>query len=205
MTLRIADFIALAASSPLAPWCDQPPWLLTTGAAEIVLRLLAASGDDFRFDGDIAIHRTATIESGTLMKGPAIIGAHCFVAAGTYLRGGIWLDERCVVGPGSEVKSSFVFRGTRVAHLNFVGDTILGAEVNLEAGSIVANARNERRDKQIRVRIGAALQSTGVEKFGALIGDGVRIGANAVIAPGSLIRPGEVVPRLSLVDQDDMP
>jgi UDP-N-acetylglucosamine diphosphorylase / glucose-1-phosphate thymidylyltransferase / UDP-N-acetylgalactosamine diphosphorylase / glucosamine-1-phosphate N-acetyltransferase / galactosamine-1-phosphate N-acetyltransferase len=74
--------------------------------------------------------------------------------------------------------------------------------VNLEAGSILANFRNERPDKEIRVRIGTELQATGVEKFGALVGDGARIGANAVIAPGALIRPGQVVPRLSLLDQE---
>ena len=113
-----------------------------------------------------------------MVKGPAIIGAECFIANGAYLRGGVWLDERCIIGPGSELKSSFVFSGSKLAHLNFVGDTILGSDVNLEAGSVIANHRNERIDKQIRVRIGAMLHSTGVEKFGALVGDRVRIGAN---------------------------
>lgn len=42
---------------------------------------------------------------------------------------------------------------------------------------------------------------TGVDKFGALVGDGVKIGANAVVAPGAFIAPGMVVPRLVLLDQ----
>jgi NDP-sugar pyrophosphorylase family protein len=167
--------------------------------------MIAAMSAEFRRDGEVAIHRTATIESGAVVKGPAIIGARCFVAAGAYLRGGVWLDERCVVGPGAEVKSSFAFRGSKLAHLNFVGDTILGSDVNLEAGSVVANHRNERADKQVRVRIGTELLATGVEKFGALVGDGARIGANTVLAPGTLIKPGAVVPRLSLVDQEQGP
>lgn len=77
--------------------------------------------------------------------------------------------------------------------------------MNLEAGSIVANYRNERADKEIRIRRGGTLHGTGVEKFGALIGDRVRIGANAVIAPGALLLPGQVVPRLALVDQEAAP
>ena len=103
-----------------------------------------------------------------------------------------------------ELKSSFVFAGTALAHFNFVGDSVVGAGVNMEAGSIVCNHRNERADKQIFVRSGkgGALQGTGCEKFGALIGDGARIGANAVIAPGALLRAGQVVVRASLLDQE---
>jgi UDP-N-acetylglucosamine diphosphorylase / glucose-1-phosphate thymidylyltransferase / UDP-N-acetylgalactosamine diphosphorylase / glucosamine-1-phosphate N-acetyltransferase / galactosamine-1-phosphate N-acetyltransferase len=78
----------------------------------------------------------------------------------------------------------------------------LGSDVNLEAGSIIANYRNERADKRIRVRIATEQYATGVEEFGALVGDRARLGANSVVAPGALIRPDQVIPRLSLVDQE---
>ena len=67
--------------------------------------------------------------------------------------------------------------------------------------AIIANFRNESADKRIRVRRGDSLIDTGVEKFGALVGDGVRIGANAVLASGTLLDAGAIVPRLGLVDQ----
>jgi UDP-N-acetylglucosamine diphosphorylase / glucose-1-phosphate thymidylyltransferase / UDP-N-acetylgalactosamine diphosphorylase / glucosamine-1-phosphate N-acetyltransferase / galactosamine-1-phosphate N-acetyltransferase len=51
-----------------------------------------------------------------------------FIAAGAYVRGGCWLEANCVLGPGAELKSSFVFAGTKLAHFNFVGDSILGRE-----------------------------------------------------------------------------
>src|SRR5262249_37763796 len=156
----------------------------------------------FNRRGSIATHRTATIEDGAVIKGPAIIGARCFIAAGSYLRGGVWLDEGCTIGPGTELKSSFVFRRSKFSHFHFVGDSIVGSDVNLEAGSIIANYRNERADKQIRIRIGTELLAIGVEKFGAIVGDHSRIGANAVVAPGALIKPGQVVPRVSLFDQE---
>lgn len=60
---------------------------------------------------------------------------------------------------------------------------------------------NERVDKQISVRVDGQVVVTGLTKFGALIGDGSRIGANAVTSPGTLLPPGSVVPRLGLVDQ----
>jgi acetyltransferase-like isoleucine patch superfamily enzyme len=73
--------------------------------------------------------------------------------------------------------------------------------VNVEAGAMIANYRNERADKRIRIRVEGQEIDTGVDKFGALIGDHARIGANAVIAPGAILRPGAIVKRLSLVDQ----
>lgn len=199
----LASHIVGFAASPLGPWLADPPWRITAGAAAIVERLLTALEETefLRHDGS-AIHRAAIVEPGAVVKAPAIIGPDCFIAAGAYLRGGAWLDRGVILGPGAELKSSFLFAGTKLAHFNFVGDSILGSDVNLEAGSIVANYRNERADKQIRVRIGARLEATGVEKFGALVGDGARIGANAVLAPGSVISPGQIVPRLTLVDQE---
>ena len=198
-------YIAEFAASPLAKWGASMPWELPARAPDIVRELLAAlPADEFALEGDIAIHRSARVEAGAVLKGPLILGAGCFVAAGAYLRGGNWVDARCTIGPGTELKSSFVFAGTALAHFNFVGDSVIGAGVNMEAGSIVCNHRNERAAKEIFVRSGegGALQPTGCEKFGALIGDGARIGANAVVAPGALLRPGRVVGRASLLDQE---
>lgn len=200
--VRLRDFVELAPSSALSSLCDQTPWSIVVNVKQIVHDMLAAVDEAFDRQGEIAIHRTATIEAGAVIKGPAIIGAQCFIAAGSYLRGGVWLGEGCTVGPGVELKSSFVFRDTRLAHFNFVGDTILGSGVNLEAGSVIANSRNERADGKIRVRSATGLHAIDVKRFGALVGDRVRIGANAVIAPGSLIRPDQIIARMSLVDQD---
>jgi NDP-sugar pyrophosphorylase family protein len=206
MVATLAAFIFGFSSSPLRCWSDDQPWHITTRASAIVNDLLRGLRDkEFRVSGTIAVHRSATIEAGAMIKGPVVIGPGCFVASGAYLRAGVWLGEGCVVGPRAELTSSFVFAGSKLAHFNFVGDSILGNDVNLEAGSIVANHRNERVDKEIRVRQAGMLQGTGVEKFGALIGDRVRIGANAVIAPGSLLLPGQAVPRLALVDQEAAP
>ncbi len=206
--IDLAAYIAGFAGSPLAPWAASLPWELPLHAPDIVRRLLAGlPADDYLVDGDVAVHRSARVEPGAVLKGPLILGPGCFVAAGAYLRGGNWVDARCSIGPGVELKSSFVFAGTALAHFNFVGDSVLGAGVNMEAGSIVCNHRNERLDKQIFVRSGkggegGALRPTGCEKFGALMGDGVRIGANAVIAPGALLAPGRVVGRTALFDPE---
>ncbi|MNP47679.1 hypothetical protein D3C76_1417450 [compost metagenome] len=86
-----------------------------------------------------------------------------------------------------------MFGGSKLAHFNFVGDSVLGAGVN-------ANYRNERADKAVNVRVDDVLVPTGCDKFGALLGDGCRLGANAVVAPGGLLLPGTVIRRLALYD-----
>lgn len=125
---------------------------------------------------DAAIHRTAHIEDGAAIKGPALIGPGCFIASSALLRGGCWLERDCIIGPSCELKTSFVFAGGKLAHLNFVGDSVIGAGVNIEAGAMITNYRNESTDKRIRIRIGENVIETGVEKFGALVGDGAKIG-----------------------------
>jgi len=201
--LLLSDFIESLAASPLARWRSSAPWELTTQSETIVRRLLGELATaEFHIANEVAVHRTATVEVGAVLKGPLILGPHCFVAAGAYLRGGNWVAERCTFGPGSELKSSFVFAGTKLAHFNFVGDSILGADVNLEAGSIVCNYRNERDDKEIRVRVGDTLHRSGCQKFGALVGDHGRIGANAVLAPGVILRPMSLVLRGSVRDDE---
>ncbi len=201
--LKISRYIDSFARSPLGRWRDLQPWELTARAPALVRELLAILPmEAFSVADEIAVHHSAIVEEGAVLKGPLILGAGCFVAAGAYLRGGNWLAEDCLIGPGVELKSSFLFAGTRLAHFNFVGDSILGADVNLEAGSILCNYRNERIDKEILVRAQGVLIRTGCEKFGALVGDGSRIGANAVVAPGALLLPGTVVPRTALWDQE---
>jgi NDP-sugar pyrophosphorylase family protein len=199
---ELARHIAGFRTSGLAAQGNLAPWELTRHFRKIVRQLLGEASADggYTLDGDIAVHRTATVEAGAVLKGPAIIGPSCFLAAGSYVRDGCWLGDRCILGPGAKLKSSYLFEGTKLAHFNFVGDSLIGARCNLEAGAIIANYRNEREDRRISFRFEGRLVATSCEKFGAMLDDDVRIGANAVIAPGAFIPSRSIVPRLSLVD-----
>lgn len=199
--IRVADFIARAALSPLAREADLPPWIWTSQAPDLIGALIPHLGGAYRIDGEAAIHSSSEVEDGAQLKGPIIIGPNCFIARTALLRGGCWLEKDCIIGPACELKTSFLFAGSKLAHLNFVGDSVLGADVNIEAGAMVANYRNERADKRIRLRWNYEEIDTGVDKFGAILGDHTRIGANAVIAPGAMIKPNTIIPRLSLLDQ----
>jgi NDP-sugar pyrophosphorylase family protein len=200
---QISSYIETFSLSPLSIFSALEPWALTTNASQYVHELIASlPKDEYLIDGDLALHNSAIIEDAAILKGPLIVGPRCFISAGAYVRGGNWLQGDCILGPGVELKSSFIFSGTKLAHFNFVGDSIVGCNVNLEAGSIIANYRNERENKEILVIDGDSHIKTGVQKFGALVGDNCRIGANAVIAPGAVMLPRTILGRLELLDQD---
>ena len=198
--IQISDFVAGWCSS-LFSHVDEPPWRVTSAAENLIKDAVRELNSEFEINGDIAIHPSATIEPGAVVKGPAILSPNSFVAAGAYLRGGVFVDRGCIVGPACELKTTFMFRESKIAHLGFVGDSIVGAGANIEAGAIVANYRNELDDKRIKFVWKGRTIDTGVEKFGALIGDHSRIGANAILAPGAVLEPGTIVPRLGSVDQ----
>ncbi|AZF01022.1 N-acetylglucosamine-1-phosphate uridyltransferase [Pseudomonas orientalis] len=195
---EISTFIAQWPSLGLG---TAAAWQVAQDCENHVLALLSRLGAGYRRHGNCAIHESATVEEGAVLKGPIIIGEGSFVAAGAYLRGGVYLGKQCIVGPSCELKSSFMLGSSKLAHFNFVGDSVIGEGVNIEAGAIIANYRNELNGAQIKIRYADQIIATGVNKFGALVGDGCKIGANAVIAPGAFLQPNSRVPRLGLIDQ----
>lgn len=177
------------------------PWEITENLTAILNELILHLDTDFDVKNGIAIHKTAIIEQGVILKAPIIVGENCFVGANAYLRGGVFLDRSVRIGPGCEIKTSIICSGSSIAHFNFVGDSIIGSNVNFEAGAVTANHFNERTDKKISVLHKSILIETGSEKFGSLIGDNSRIGANAVLSPGTILEANAVVNRLELIDQ----
>ncbi len=178
------------------------PWELCANATTAIKTMLSRLDRAYRVGDGIAVHESAIVEPSLTLKPPCIIGPNCFIASYCYLRGGVYLAEDVTVGPGVEIKSSFIGAKTTLAHLNFVGNSIIGRDVNIEAGAVIANHRNERADKSIRIALDGQVITASGTTCGAVIGDRCRIGANAVLLPGTILKPGTVVGRLELVDQE---
>jgi NDP-sugar pyrophosphorylase family protein len=195
-----ADFIAQLTA--YFPSCTKlTPWEITQHSDEIIQGLFQTLDADYTIENKLAIHKSAVIEPGVILKGTIIIGENSFVGANAYLRGPIFLGKSVKIGPSSEIKQSFIFDNSSVAHFNYVGNSILGQHVNLEAGAICANHFNERTDKNIVVIYLDQHIATHTEKFGALIGYFTKIGANAVLSPGTILPQNSIVKRLELVEQ----
>lgn len=177
------------------------PWLIPQDLAGIIEKKIAQLESGYTVCDGIAVHHTAIVEKGVVLKAPVIISEDCFIGANAYLRGGVYLGKGTTIGTGCEVKTTIVMQNSAVAHFNFIGDSIIGSNVNFEAGSIVANHFNERKNNQIRVVLHGKVIDTEVKKFGALVGDNCKIGANAVLSPGTILAKDTVVKRLELVEQ----
>lgn len=200
--VRLDQFTASVSETPLVKHAHQTPWWITSRLTELTSDLFAELGADYQqlSDGVLA-HNSATIESGAILKPPVILGPNSFVAATAYLRGGIYLGDGCIVGPACELKTVIMLARSKIAHLSFVGDSIIGSRANIEAGAIIANYRNEMTDKRIRIAFKGTTLDTGVEKFGTMVGDDGKIGANAVIAPGTLLPANSIIRRGQNIDQ----
>jgi NDP-sugar pyrophosphorylase family protein len=133
----------------------------------------------------VFVGENTTIEPGAYIKGPAWIGPNCEIRHGAYIRENVIVGAGSVIGNSSEIKNSVLFQKCQVPHFNYVGDSVLGARVHLAAGVIVSNLK--LNGTVIEVRAGREWISTGLRKFGALIGDEAEVGCQTVLNPGSVL------------------
>jgi NDP-sugar pyrophosphorylase family protein len=136
---------------------------------------------------DILLGEGSVIEPGAYVKGPCVIGRNVEVRHGAYLRGKVLVADGCIVGHATEVKGSIFLEGAKAGHFAYVGDSVLGREVNLGAGTKLANLK--LAGDEVLVRCGDERVPSGRRKFGAILGDGVQTGCNSVTNPGTMLGP----------------
>ena len=131
--------------------------------------------EDAWLDDHVTIRPFTHIESGT-------VASHAKVGPYSHLRPGAQLDESVHVGNFVEIKKSVVGRGSKVNHLTYIGDAVMGEDCNIGAGSITCNY-------------------DGANKFETVIGDRVFIGSDTkLVAPvkvgsGSTVGAGSIITR----------
>jgi NDP-sugar pyrophosphorylase family protein len=136
----------------------------------------------------ISIGEGSIVEPGAFIQGPCVIGKRCLVRHGAYIRGNVLTGDDCVIGHDSEIKHSILLDKAHAAHFAYVGDSILGNEVNLGAGTKCANFKLDQT--LINVHVNGQRLATHQRKLGAIIGDKTQIGCNTVTNPGTLIGQG---------------
>jgi len=136
----------------------------------------------------ISIGKGTTIEPGAFIRGPCVIGKNCQIRHGAYIRGFVLTGDDCVIGHCTEIKSSILLDGVCAAHFNYVGDSVLGSRVNLGAGVKLANLRLD--SQEVQIFDGSSKFSTNLKKLGAILGDDVNIGCNAVLNPATIMGRG---------------
>ena len=136
--------------------------------------------------GPVSIGAGTVVEAGAYVRGPAVIGSECEIRSGAYVRGDALIGDGVVVGNSTELKNTIMLNGAAAPHYNYCGDSILGNDTNLGAGTKLSNYKIGA-DKEIRVVQRGGSISTGLRKLGAIIGDGSATGCNSVLNPGTVL------------------
>lgn len=189
---------------PIDRWLDVGrPWELLAANEWIVGDQSRSIDGDIHEQatliGDVVVESNATIRSGVTIEGPAWIGPESTIGPNAYIRGTSAIGPNAHVGHAVEIKNSVLMAGATVGHLSYVGDSILGRDVNFGAGTTVANLRHD--DSPVSLTVKGDRVSTGRRKFGVVVGDGVKTGIDTALNPGVTLStgartdPGEVITR----------
>ena len=146
---------------------------------------------------DVWIARSAKVFPSAYIHGPAIIGKEAEVRHCAFIRGNALVGEGAVVGNSTELKNVVLFNKVQVPHYNYVGDSILGYQAHMGAGSITSNVKSDK--KLVCVHTPEGDIETGIKKFGAMIGDGVEVGCGSILNPGTVVgRESNIYPLSSV-------
>ena len=148
-------------------------------------------------EGKIILGKGSEILAGVHIEGNVAIGENTKIGPNCYIRGSTTIGNNCRVGQAVELKNSVIGDNSKIPHLSYIGDSVIGNGCNLGAGTITANLRHNHGI--IKTQVKDDLIETGRKKFGAVLGDNVHTGINTSIYPGRKLwpntttRPGEVV------------
>jgi UDP-N-acetylglucosamine diphosphorylase/glucosamine-1-phosphate N-acetyltransferase len=183
-------------------WLDVGrPWELLEATEHVLSdldsRVRGTVEDGATLEGAVAVEAGARVRDGAYVEGPVLVQSGADVGPNAYVRGASVVGPGVRVGNAVEVKNSTLMAGTAVGHLSYVGDSVLGEDVNFGAGTVVANLRHD--EESVRMRVKGETVDTGRRKLGVVVGDGAKTGIdtnlNAGVKLGADARttPGETV------------
>ena len=150
--------------------------------------------------GKLIVGKGTEILSGTYIKGNVIIGENCLIGPNCYLRGNTSIGDGCHIGQAVEIKNSVIMDNAKVPHLSYIGDSVIGENSNLGAGTITANLKHD--NKNVRSVVKGKIVDTGRRKFGTIIADDVHTGIKTTIYPGRKIWPRVSTLPGEIIDKD---
>ncbi len=149
--------------------------------------------------GKVIIEKGAKIRANSVIEGPAIIKSGAIVGPLAYIRPYTVLMENTFVGNSSEVKGSIIMRNTKIPHLSYVGDSIIGENCNFGCNTITANLRFDNKPVKVNIK-GKRVES--VRKLGVIMGDNVKTGVQVSFMPGVKVGSNCWIGANCLIDRD---
>lgn len=170
---------------------------------EIKPRILGTVEKNVTLKGKVWLGKNSLIKSSAYIEGPVMIGENCTIGPNCFLRSYTTIGNDIKVGNGVEIKNTILFGNTNVPHLSYLGDSIVGYNCNFGAGAILTNFRLD--GENIKVSVKGEQIDTGLKKFGAVIGDNVKVGSNVVVNPGRKIGSNSKIWPMKVVYNDIEP
>ena len=115
-------------------------------------RRLGQIEDGTHLIGSVVVDEGARIRSGTYIEGPAFIGKSSDIGPNCYIRPYTSISKKVRIGNACEIKNSIVMNGTHIGHLSYVGDSVIGENCNLGAGTTIANYRFDGKSVKMKVK-----------------------------------------------------
>ena len=171
------------------------PWEVLPKISAFIVELgNQLSSEEYEKRGEnVWVAKSAKVAPTAYINGPAIIGKESEIRHCAFIRGNAIVGEGAVVGNSTELKNVVLFNKVQVPHYNYVGDSILGYRAHMGAGSITSNVKSDKT--LVVVKDGEDQIPTGLKKFGAMLGDGVEVGCNSVLNPGTVVgRNAQIYP-----------
>jgi UDP-N-acetylglucosamine diphosphorylase/glucosamine-1-phosphate N-acetyltransferase len=168
------------------------PWDILAANEELMKDMVPGGEGEIEqgvtLKGSISIGKNTVIRTGAYIVGPVIIGDDCDIGPNCYIRPSTCIGDEVRVGNAVEVKNSAIMNRTKIGHLSYVGDSVIGEDCNFGAGTICANLRHDKGN--IKSYIKGQKTDSGRRKLGAIMGDGVKTGIHTAIYPGTVIGSG---------------
>ena len=163
------------------------PWEVLDDIKSFILALgPTLPGEEYeQVSEGVWIARDALIFPSAYIGGPCIIDHGAEVRHCAFIRGSAIVGKNCVVGNSVEVKNAVLFDNVQTPHYNYVGDSVLGYKAHMGAGSVTSTVKSDKT--LVVVKNGEERMETGRKKFGAILGDGVEVGCNSVLNPGTVV------------------
>lgn len=149
--------------------------------------------------GPVMVAQSARVRSGAYVEGPAFVGEESDIGPNCFIRPYTSIGNKVRVGNACEIKESIIMDGVHIGHLSYIGDSVLGEDCNLGAGTVTGNYRLDAGT--IKMKVKDEVVDSGRKKLGAILGDSVKTSIGTLLMPGikvgcnSWIGPNVVVYR----------
>lgn len=187
VSLQIKDNKTVIGHKTSKDWIDVGrPWELIEVNEDLIGKLkteIKGTIEDGAFiHGEVFLDEGSVIKAGVYIEGNVYIGKNCDIGPNSYIRGNTYFGDNVHVGNAVEIKNSIIMENTNVSHLSYVGDSVIGSNCNIAAGTNIANLRFD--NATIKTKIKNQKIDSGRRKLGAIIGDSVKTGINSSFSPG---------------------